>query len=400
MTKYDIITVGGGLGGAALAKAMAERGHRVLVLERETTFKDRVRGEWLAPWGVAEAKELGLYDPLVSAGGYHPLWHENRMGPASLGLRDLSATTPQGLHALTFYHPRAQEAALESAERAGAEVRRGARVTGVQSGGPASVSFEVDGRAETASARLVVGADGRGSMVRKWAGFELTQDPDQLFLAGLLFEGLQSPEDTSVLVFNPFQCRNALIFPQGGGRARCYFGAHTANEARLQGEKDIPRFIQLSVEAGLPAEYFANAQPQGPLATFPGADSWVDHPYHDGVALVGDAASHGDQTWGQGMSMTFRDVRLLRDALLTGDDWDRAGHAYAAAQHEQFDALHRIEDWFTKLFMDPSAEAATARMKALPRIAQDGSRIHDGFVCGPDSAPTDEPARRRFFGEE
>jgi flavin-dependent dehydrogenase len=56
---YDIITVGGGLGGAALAKAMAERGCRVLVLERETRFKDRVRGEWLAPWGVAEAQTLG-----------------------------------------------------------------------------------------------------------------------------------------------------------------------------------------------------------------------------------------------------------------------------------------------------------------------------------------------------
>ena len=54
--SYDIITVGGGLGGAALAKAMADRGYRVLVLERETRFKDRVRGEWLAPWGVAEAQ--------------------------------------------------------------------------------------------------------------------------------------------------------------------------------------------------------------------------------------------------------------------------------------------------------------------------------------------------------
>jgi flavin-dependent dehydrogenase len=41
---YDLITVGGGLAGAALAGALAERGARVLVLERETKFKDRVRG--------------------------------------------------------------------------------------------------------------------------------------------------------------------------------------------------------------------------------------------------------------------------------------------------------------------------------------------------------------------
>ena len=50
--RYDLITVGGGLGGASLAKAMAEHGARVLVLERETQFKDRVRGEALVSWGV------------------------------------------------------------------------------------------------------------------------------------------------------------------------------------------------------------------------------------------------------------------------------------------------------------------------------------------------------------
>jgi len=53
---YDIVTVGGGLGGSALARAMAARGARVLVLEREKQFKDRVRGEFLAVWGVAEAR--------------------------------------------------------------------------------------------------------------------------------------------------------------------------------------------------------------------------------------------------------------------------------------------------------------------------------------------------------
>jgi menaquinone-9 beta-reductase len=67
---YDIITVGGGLGGATLAKAMAEQGARVLVLERETHFKDRVRGEQMHPWRVAETKALGIYDLLVATCGH------------------------------------------------------------------------------------------------------------------------------------------------------------------------------------------------------------------------------------------------------------------------------------------------------------------------------------------
>jgi len=53
--EHDIILVGGGLAGAALARALAEAGIRVLVLERETAFKDRVRGEAMLGWGVAEA---------------------------------------------------------------------------------------------------------------------------------------------------------------------------------------------------------------------------------------------------------------------------------------------------------------------------------------------------------
>ena len=66
--RYDIVTVGGGLGGSALATTMAEAGANVLVLEASTAFSDRVRGESLLPWGVAEARELGLHDAFLQAG--------------------------------------------------------------------------------------------------------------------------------------------------------------------------------------------------------------------------------------------------------------------------------------------------------------------------------------------
>ena len=40
---------------------MAEHGTRVLVIEREAQFHDRIRGEVLSSWGVAETQALGLY---------------------------------------------------------------------------------------------------------------------------------------------------------------------------------------------------------------------------------------------------------------------------------------------------------------------------------------------------
>jgi hypothetical protein len=39
---------------------MARSGARVLIVERETKFRDRIRGEALQPWGVAEARKLGI----------------------------------------------------------------------------------------------------------------------------------------------------------------------------------------------------------------------------------------------------------------------------------------------------------------------------------------------------
>ena len=63
--------VGGGIGGGALATALARAGVSTLVLEKSTQHVDRVRGEWLSPWGVAETTRLGLYESLIGAGAHH-----------------------------------------------------------------------------------------------------------------------------------------------------------------------------------------------------------------------------------------------------------------------------------------------------------------------------------------
>jgi len=60
--RYDLIVVGGGLGGSSLAASMAQHGVRVLLLERTLQFHDRVRGECMFPWGVAEAIQPGLFE--------------------------------------------------------------------------------------------------------------------------------------------------------------------------------------------------------------------------------------------------------------------------------------------------------------------------------------------------
>lgn len=397
---YDIITVGGGLGGAALAKAMAERGYRVLVAERETQFKDRVRGEAMTPWGVAETKELGIYDLVMSNGGYHPGLWDTWLGPASVGERDLSATMPAGCYGMNFYHPAIQEALIGAAEAAGAEVRRGVRVRGIEVGTEPKVQLESNGSAESASCRLVVGVDGRGSLVRKWAGFEVSQIQERNQIGGILFENMPAPEDRSILLINPFMCRISVVFPQGQGRTRVYFANRVDEGVRLQGDKDVPRFVEESIKTGLPADYFEGARPAGPLATFPGVYEWVEHPHKGAVALIGDAAGTSDPTWGQGLSLTVRGVRALRDALLADDDWDRAGELYAGEHARYWGTIRTVEQWFTDLFFETGPEADAVRARVFPLLAQDPLRLNDCFASGPEAQPADEQSRKRFFAED
>ena len=68
---HEIVIVGGGIGGSAMASVLARQGKDVLLLEQSEVFEDRVRGEWIAPWGVVETKRVGLYDTLLASGGHH-----------------------------------------------------------------------------------------------------------------------------------------------------------------------------------------------------------------------------------------------------------------------------------------------------------------------------------------
>jgi 2-polyprenyl-6-methoxyphenol hydroxylase-like FAD-dependent oxidoreductase len=139
--SYDIITIGGGIAASSLAKAMAERGAKVLVLERETKFKDRVRGEAIVSWGMAEANELGISHLLKEKCG-----HDVPFVEAGTGLRDLRTTMMQKLPLLSFPHQAMQEALLAAAENAGAEVRRGVSVEQVECGAEPAVVVAGNGR--------------------------------------------------------------------------------------------------------------------------------------------------------------------------------------------------------------------------------------------------------------
>jgi 2-polyprenyl-6-methoxyphenol hydroxylase-like FAD-dependent oxidoreductase len=393
-SEYDVVTIGGGLGGAALAMALASHGVRVLVLERERQFKDRVRGEYMSPWGVAETRELGIYELVRDNCGQDVPLVEMGFGP-----RDLVATTPQQLPALGFYHPEMQETVLAAASRAGAEVRRGVSVVDVKCGQSPSVVVKDGEQTNEIAARLVVAADGRNSSARGCAGFTAHEKVQPFLFAGVALQGPSSPKNSAYLLFNPELGMATAMTPTGNDRFRAYVAYETACDYRLQGDESLGKFIEESKKAGPVSAFYEDVKPIGPLASFRCGDFWTEHPYKDGVALIGDAASTSDPAFGQGLSLTVRDVRVLRDLLLSNSDWDKAGHDYAAEHDRYYEVAHNVDDWFRQIFLEQGEEANARRARALPKIVEDQTRVPDHLLSGPD-LPADDKVRRRFFGED
>jgi len=396
--SYDVITVGGGLGGSTLAAELARAGHRVLILERETRFRDRVRGESMLPWGVAVARRLELVDPLLAAGGHQaPLWITYMFGNP-VNTRDLHVTTPHGEAALNIYHPDMQEALLERAAGLGAEVKRGMTVVGVDAapGRQPAVTFEREGERQTLSARLVVGADGRDSQVRGWVGFEVQRDLELLTIAGTLIEGSGVPDSAVHLAFGPGGAM--LMAPLGGRRARTYYVyPGVSRRLGLSGKQKISEFIQTCQSTGVPESWFAGAEPIGPLAEFQGSDRWVESPIRNGVVLIGDAAASTDPSWGCGLSLTLLDVEHLATALRANADWSAALVRYAMEHNEYYKTLRRILGWMTELTWTPGREADERRQRVFPRMMSDPRGFPDSIGLGP-FGPSDEPARKLLLG--
>jgi menaquinone-9 beta-reductase len=397
---YDLIVVGGGIAGSSLASRMAASGARVLIVERETQFRDRIRGESLQPWGMAEARKLGIAK-VLQQGAAELRWFDQIMNGQHVMRRDLVNTTMCGESMWGFYHPEAQEKLLAHAAAAGVEVRRGAAVQRVVPGQRPKVTIEAAGQALELETRLVVLCAGRNPALRAELGFKSQRGSIPLLLSGVLLSNLPSEVDHAVAyVANDVMTGAvAALFPQPGDRARAYFGFHPQACARLQGDNDFARFRQMFTATAGKAIQFGHAQPAGPLASFECVDVWVENPYRDGVALAGDAASSNDPSWGQGLSLALRDARVLSDELLAGADWDAAGHRYAQHHDEHYGAVRKVSGWFHDLFQRLGPQADARRARALPLIAQDPTRVPDVLFSGPDF-PLDANSRARFFGED
>jgi 2-polyprenyl-6-methoxyphenol hydroxylase-like FAD-dependent oxidoreductase len=409
MKSYDLIVIGGGIGGSALAAVTAKAGKTVLLLEQSLKYEDRVRGEWIAPWGVTETKRVGLYDLLCRAGGHHLTRHityDETRDPAESEAR----TLPLGIFApdvpgpLCIGHPHHCQTLFDEAVRSGAEALRGVRVTRITPGTHPSVAYEQDGKTVEASARLLIGADGRMSAAREAAGIKLHQDKPHHWFAGLLVDGAPGWADDLQAIGTEGDF-GFLAFPQGGGKVRVYGGYALDQRKRFSGENGARLFLDSFRMNSSPANvHLAGADPAGPLYSYFNNDSWTDEPYTDGLVLVGDAAGWNDPIIGLGLSITYRDVRIVSEILNSTEDWSADVFApYAEERRERMRRLRFAASLQAALDMEFGDEARERRRRYHEASAADPTLGMHGLAVmgGPELAPPEiftDAHRARVLG--
>ena len=319
----DVVIVGGGIGGSALAWSLASTGLSVLMLEKTLAHKDVVRGEWIAPWGVLEANTLGLTEIYMNAGGHRPARH---IGYNEFATREAcEALTLDFDHLpetpLCLGHPFTCNLLNEVAVEQGVKYCRGITRLKVTPGSPPQVSFSWQAEDYTINPRWVVGADGRNGIVAKQIGCKFSHDPEHHLFSGMLVENAHDwPDDLQVIASEGDA--HVLAFPQGEGKVRIYLGWPKEDRSRLVGPEGSANFLRSWQVGCVPyADVIVNSTPASPCIAYPNFDAWVDTPVKEGVVLIGDAAGRNDPIIGQGLSVTHRDVRLVRDAMLSENNW-------------------------------------------------------------------------------
>jgi flavin-dependent dehydrogenase len=160
---WDVIVVGGGVGGGAAAIGLAAQGLRVLVLEAGRSPRHKMCGEFLSPETIPILQRLGVWNRMMALAPA-PM-HGVRLTSTKGSL--LEGQLPSGAIGFSRYH--LDTLLMEQAAQGGAEVRTGCTVNGII--GNLQSGFHVrTAQGEDIKARVVIGAWGKRATLDRAMG--------------------------------------------------------------------------------------------------------------------------------------------------------------------------------------------------------------------------------------
>jgi len=353
----DVLICGGGVGGLVLALLLGRDGADVRVLEQAPSLPMAKRAENLQPNGLRLLDRLGLLQPLLAGGACRNERYEfvsiepdgNGRSLCTIDYGELPGPYPYTV----MTTPALLQPLLLDAVMACASVRCqwGMKVTGLERE-PAAVRVTAQtatGEPQDWRARMVVGADGVHSTIRRLAGLSASV---YLYRDGY----------ATAMIPRPLALGAGGRYAVGQGRIMALFPVSSSEVAllylirrdrwgavRAGGleplKADMVRIMPMAAES---LQSLALWDQMGfmPCARVR-AESWVS----DRVALLGDAAHALNPHVAQGRNQAMEDAVVLAELIRTGlrtDRLDRAALAdYESVRRPLVERLQRVADELT-----------------------------------------------------
>lgn len=375
--SYDAIVIGARCAGSPTAMLLAREGHRVLLVDKATFPSDTMSTHLVHPPGIAALERWGLLDRLVETGCPPVERYSFDFGPVSV------TGSPRPIDGVGHaYGPRRtilDKLLVDAAAEAGAEVREaftveeitaeGGKVTGIR--GRAK-----GGGSVTETAKVVIGADGKHSLLAKAVEPEqYNERPSQLAMYYAYWSDL--PVEGFETRIRAEHRRGWAALPTHDGLTCIPFG--WPREEFNQNKKDIegnflaamelvPEFAERVRGATRESKFIGSAELPG----------YFRKPFGPGWVLVGDAGYHKNPITAMGINDAFRDAELvadgLDDALTGGRSFDEAMSAYQEVRDREAAPVYEFTFEFA------SMEPPPPEMQQLIGAMQGNQEAQDDFV--------------------
>lgn len=385
---FDVIVVGARCAGSPLAMLLARKGYRVLVADKATFPSEYIATHMVWPPGGAALKRWGIWEAVVAANpaichvsysSFHPYGDLRTPWPATDGVD----------WTFNLRRVKLDDLLVQAARSSGAEVREGVLVE--------DLSFDDRGQVVGIQARelktglqfrerarLVVGADGKRSLVARRVQAPMYHVVEPVTASYLVYMAdLDKDRDVNEVHTRPPY--EFLLLPTDDGLTvvNLVIARHLLDDFR----KDVERNFYAAWD-NVPelAEKVRAARPVSRILGMVDLPNFFRKPYGPGWALVGDAGLTRDPIRAQGMHNAFVDAELLAVAIDDGFGvrcpLDAALAAYQRARDEQNDFPYKL--CISAARLEPlRAEAIRALLDRIGHDPVKGAKfrgLYDGSV--------------------
>jgi len=328
--SYDAVVIGGGPSGSTTAALLAERGHRVLLVERETAPRYHI-GESLIPYTWFTLNRLGVVDWLRTSAcpKKYSVQFVSITGKVSQPFYFFQTIKHECAQTWQVYRAEFDAMLLENARKKGAEVRQQVTVRDVLMEGSRVVGVRADTKdgvkGEDIRARVVVDATGRDSLLsRKFAWKDRDAELNKIAVWSYYKGALRDPgldEGATTVAYVPqkgwfwyIPLHSDVVSVGVVGEPGYLYRDTRDADAIFQREAQDCRWIREHISVGRQCE---------PVRVT------GEYSYHsrqiggDGFCLVGDAFAFLDPLFSTGVFLALKSGEMAADtihaALETGD---------------------------------------------------------------------------------